>query len=187
MATNDVLGILGQSNIKSLEPLLWAEKQPNGSIREVLFLSFPLPHSLSQERQNKWKLICIKYLSRQTCPLRDDCIEISHPGWKPIRVERTKLCVFQNEHSVLINRIFLCVHACILALRRCFCHSHCCDSCSHLGPHVKRLPWISYRELVCAQTRKLSFTQKKRGASCTKVAYAQKRDIRLFPHWCSDV
>lgn len=43
MATNDVLGKLGRSNIKSQGPLLWAQKQPNGSIREVLFLSFSLP------------------------------------------------------------------------------------------------------------------------------------------------
>lgn len=45
MATNDVLGKLGRSNIKSQGPLLWAEKQPNGSIREVLFLSPSLPLS----------------------------------------------------------------------------------------------------------------------------------------------
>lgn len=59
MATNDVLGKLGRSNIKSQGPLLWAERQPNGSIREVLFLSFSLHSSLSQGRKNKWKLICI--------------------------------------------------------------------------------------------------------------------------------
>lgn len=80
MATNDVLGKLGRSNIKSRGPLLWAEKQPNGSIREVLFLSFSLPSSLSQERENKWKLICIKCLSRQTCPLRGDHTKIPHPA-----------------------------------------------------------------------------------------------------------
>lgn len=80
MATNDVLGKLGRSNIKSRGPLLWAEKRPNGSIREVLFLSSSLPGSLSQERQNKWKLICIKCLSRQTCPLRGGHAESPHPG-----------------------------------------------------------------------------------------------------------
>lgn len=70
MATNDVLGKLGRSNIKSQGPLLWAEKQPNGSIREVLFLSFALSLAPSLKKgKNKWKLICIKCLSRQTCPL----------------------------------------------------------------------------------------------------------------------
>lgn len=112
MATNDVLGKLGRSNIKSRGPLLWAEKQPNGSIREVLFLSFSLPRSLSQERENKWKLICIKCLSRQTCPLRGDHAEIPHParskrgggdkvGWMSIPAW---VCV------VLIKRIILCLY-----------------------------------------------------------------------------
>lgn len=80
MATNDVLGKLGRSNIKSPGPLLWAEKQPNGSIREVLFLSFRLPRSVSEETENKWKLICIKCLSRQTCPFRVDHAGIPHPA-----------------------------------------------------------------------------------------------------------
>lgn len=75
MATNDVLGKLGRSNIKSQGPLLWAQKQPNGSIREALFLSFS-----SLERENKLKLICIKCLSRQTCPLRGDHAKIPHPA-----------------------------------------------------------------------------------------------------------
>lgn len=53
MATNDVLGKLGRSNIKSQGPLPWAEKQPNGSIREVLFLSFSQSRSLNKEKTSR--------------------------------------------------------------------------------------------------------------------------------------
>lgn len=79
MATNDVLGKLGRSNIKSPGPLLWAEERPNGSIREVLFL-FLSPSLPLKRKENKWKLICIKCLSRQTCPLRGDHSKIPHPA-----------------------------------------------------------------------------------------------------------
>ncbi len=112
MATNDVLGKLGRSNIKSRGPLLWAEKQPNGSIREVLFLSFSLPRSLSQERENKWKLICIKSLSRQTCPLRGDHAEMPHPA-RSKRGGGDKvgcMCISARVCVVLINRIILCLY-----------------------------------------------------------------------------
>lgn len=103
-------GKLGRSNIKSRGPLLWAEKQPNGSIREVLFLSFS--RCRSEETENKWKLICIKCLSRRTCPLRDDHAGILHPA----RRRRGggdnigRLCV------ATISRWQLCLCTCVWVL-----------------------------------------------------------------------
>lgn len=112
MATNDVLGKLGRSNIKSRGPLLWAEERPNGSIREVLFL-FLSPSLPLKRKENKWKLICIKCLSRQTCPLRGDHTKIPHPargkrGGRGRRRPRVCVCVSSRVCVVLINKRCAC-------------------------------------------------------------------------------
>lgn len=51
-----------------------------GQLERYYFSLSLSPRSPSQERENKLKLICIKCLSRQTCPLRGDRAKIPHPA-----------------------------------------------------------------------------------------------------------
>lgn len=113
MAPNDVLGKLGRSNIKSRSPLLWAETQPNGSIREVLFLSCTL--SLSKTGKQVEADLHKVFIKTDMTTLGWARWNTSSNHMQTRRRELIWICSSACGCGVLINRVIacLCVPACV--------------------------------------------------------------------------